>query len=244
MGDAFAVSVWYVDLAAASPALLRLDADVPRLSPEEYARATRFKDPEAGRSWLAAHVALRLALERTLGAGVRGAAFALSPRGKPSLADAAAANASAPSAFSLSHTKGHALVAIGKEPIGIDIERARTVRFEASRRHGIEQAGARLSASPLPDDAVGRFLQAWVRLEATAKADGTGMASMLTRAGVFGGRRGEGIAHDLLPPGVQVSDLPLGPGLFGAVAASCGPSGLRFDRMPVDYDGLAAFTRQ
>lgn len=234
------VSVWHVDLAATSSTLLMLEAETPRLSVEETERAARFAEPVVGERWLAAHIALRLALERALGTRARRVAFSLSPRGKPGIVNMGAAGASSPLGFSLSHTKGHALIAIGAEPIGVDIEGDRVVRIEASRRYGIEAAGARLSALPLPDGA-GRFLQAWVRLEAAAKADGSGMASMLTRAGVYGGRRGQGVADDLLPAELQVSDVALGPGLYGAVATERGASGFRVDRMPEDRDALAAF---
>lgn len=241
MADPAEVTVWHVDLGRAATALLQLEEEVPRLSAGERERAAKIRDSVLSRQWLAAHVALRLALERCLGPSVRSRDYVTSAGGKPALARSNAAMLPAV-AFSLSHTRGQALVAIGPDgPLGVDLEMQRTVRLAALRRQQIEIAGAGLSATPLPGDELGRFLQAWVRLEALAKADGEGLAKVLTRAGAFGGRRGAGAAPDLLPPGRQVHDLALGDGLYGAIASATDVTGVRVGQMPDDVATLRVF---
>lgn len=232
---ASATRVWCIDLAAALPALLTIEAETPRLSDADRGRAARISDGQAARDWIAAHVVLRLVLERELGPDVRRKTFALSSRGKPELPDSGIA-------FSLSHGAGRALIATGPTgALGVDIEDSRPVRLTGDRRQAIETAGAALSRQTLPASPDARFLQAWVRLEALSKADGEGLARILTRAGAFGARRGQGVADELLPDSVQVLDLALGPGLFAAIAMSVEATGAHVCHLPVDTDGLRAF---
>jgi 4'-phosphopantetheinyl transferase len=241
MAEVSGVTVWHVDLGQAAAALLTLEAELPRLSASEHARAVTISEPAAARMWLVAHVALRLALERALGADVRCEPFVPSPQGKPGLPRRSEGEA-ASVVFSLSHSKGQALVGLAPaDPLGVDLETRRSVRIAPSRRRDIEVAAAGLCGAPLPDDETGRFLQAWVRLEAAAKADGSGMARVLTRAGAFGSRRGQGASVDLLPAGTRVTDLALGPDLYGAIAAGGDMTGVHVGRMPTDVDGLRAF---
>lgn len=185
---------------------------------------------------MAAHVALRLALERALGPGVRRVAFARSARGKPELHDV-------PIAFSLSHGAGQALIATGPAgPLGVDIEGVRRLRLTGERRDAVVAGGAALSSRDLPKDSTGRFLQAWVRLEALAKAEGRGLAGVLSDTGAYGPRRGQGVAADLLPSGIAVNDLAVGAGLYAAIASASGEPVPSVERMPNDADGLGGFT--
>lgn len=229
--------VWCIDLRAAEPNLLALEAETPRLSEDDRLRASRFADDGHRRGWMAAHIALRLVIEQAGGVSVRRASFAQTANGRPFLADA-------PFDFSLSHAARHALIGItGCAPIGVDVEGMREIRMEAGRRSAIESAGAALTSDALPSvsDTV-RFLQAWVRLEALAKAEGTGMARVLSKAGAYGPRRGLAVDAQILPAGLRVMDLALGPDLFGAVALSSATVGLQVADMPVDIDGLRRFT--
>lgn len=212
--------LWLVDLERAAPALEALEAAEPRLAPDDHARARQFSDAHERRHRLAAYVAQRVALERIVGPGVRGTAFARSANGKPRLAGGEAA-------FSLSHSDGMALIGVTRRgDIGVDLERARPVRVAPRRRQLIVAAGAGLAGAPL-DMAQGEaaFLQAWARLEACAKAQGRGLARLLADVGV----RGDGarasparvaakarcIAEEA---GLEVHDLELTPPLYGAVA--------------------------
>lgn len=217
--------LWCVDLAASAPALHAIEASTPRLSEAETHRAAALSDPATREEWLAAHIALRLLIERACGTGWRRIAFAYEERGKPVLDGA-------PIGFSLSHASGLALIGIAPHGvIGVDVERARTVRIDPARRARIREAGAVLAPAPLPatdDDEA--FLQAWVRLEALAKAEGCGIGRLLTRLGILGAgaratidaaavkARAEALRAE--SPVQAVYDLQLGAAVYAAVACS------------------------
>ena len=172
--------LWCVDLGAAGPALHTLEERTPRLSPADRVRASDLTDPIVRAEWLATHIALRLLIERAAGTQWRRAVFTRSERGKPHLDGT-------PLAFSISHAPGLALIGLApRGSIGVDIERTRRVRVGEARRARIEEAGAALSNEPLPTEGNARFLQAWVRLESLAKADGCGIGRLLTRLGILG----------------------------------------------------------
>ena len=240
------IAIVLADLTAALAALEDAERSTPRLSADQHAR---FADLTArgnrqAQTWRAAHIALRIVLERHAGACVRGVCYTLEPGGRPHLP--VTPEWMDPPQFSLSHTGGFALIAVATtEPVGIDLECPRTVRLAPERRQPIEAAAQRLAMSePLPDAADDRFLQAWVRLEATAKATGEGMGRLLSKAGAIGAgfaasaaskRGGDPVAS------VTVRDLDLGHNCFAAIAARTLPASLLVEVLPADTAGLAAF---
>jgi 4'-phosphopantetheinyl transferase len=215
-----APELWCIDLTAAAPALHAIEQRIPRLSGADRARADAFSDARVRDEWLAVHIALRLLIERMAGPAWRAAAFTRAAHGKPQLDGA-------PIGFSLSHARGVAL--IGLTPagsIGVDVERLRNVRISVERRAAIEAAGAALGA-PLAGDGNARFLHAWVRLEAYAKADGCGIGRLLTRLGILGIAAAERADASGLRQRVGavatgaadgVRDLQLGVGIYAAAA--------------------------
>jgi 4'-phosphopantetheinyl transferase len=235
-----APELWCVDLSAAASALKAIEQRISRLSAEDRARAAQFSDARVREDWLATHIALRLLIERAVGPAWRGAALTREARGKPQLAGA-------PLGFSLSHARGVAL--IGLTPagtIGVEVERTREVRMAAERRAAVEAAGAALGAS-LAGDGNTRFLHAWVRLEAYAKADGCGIGRLLTQLGILGvaaaeradasgmlGRMGEvaGGAAD------GVRDLQLGDDIYAAAAFIGAQPVADVAWLPTDAKGL------
>jgi len=208
--------LWLVDLAAAASALESLESEAPRLSAADEQRLAVTADVGARRERRASHIALRLCLERVAGPVARGVPYTVSSSGKPSLAGTGVS-------FSLSHIPGRALIGITtRGEIGVDLERSRTVRIMGERRQAIERAGIELAGGlALPEAHEARFLTAWVRLEAIAKAEGSGVGAHLS---VFLGRRPK------LPPprpsGAQprglgpliARDLDVTCGLYAAVA--------------------------
>ncbi len=180
------IAVWHVDLARSTDALLALEQETPRLAPDDRRRAAQQGQGDSGhpgaRQRLAAYVAMRLVLERAFGTGVRGVTMTRSTQGRPSLAGLGGD-------FSLAHVADHALIAIALHgSVGVDLERSRPVRMTARRQAAIEQAAALLHEdASLPTAAPDRFLTAWVRLEAYAKARHIGMARLLTAIGAMGG---------------------------------------------------------
>jgi len=244
------IELWCVDLTAAAPALHAIEQHTPRLSKDDRARASSFSDDTVRTEWMATHIALRLLIERWDGARWRGAPYALADRGKPHLPDA-------PLSFSISHARGIALVGISRiGSIGVDIERTRTVRIGSPRRERIEVAGAALSTEPLPSEGEACFLQAWVRLEAYAKAEGCGIGRLLTRLGILGSgtagrpdaspgdRAGPApvISAVLTEPrantSLSVRDLQLGEGIYAAVAVPEGAALGDIPWLPSDREAL------
>lgn len=242
MSEAREPELWCVDLDAAAPALHAIEARTPRLSEAEAHRAAALSDPATRNEWLAAHIALRLLIERACGPQWRGIAFAHEERGKPVLAGA-------PILFSLSHAPGLALIGIAEQGvIGVDIERVRTVRIDAARRARIRAAGAIMAPAPLPSADDAGFLQAWVRLEALAKAEGCGIGRMLTRLGILGaGARAQADAGAMRAraaalraesPAKAVHDLQLGDAVYAAVACSGAPAPPSVSWLPTAVEAL------
>ena len=238
--SAGALELWHVDTRVSGAALEALEERVQLLSDWERTRAAEFSDRAQAGEWLAAHIALRVVLERVAGRAARGVAFTRFAGGKPQLEGA-------PVAFSLSHVAGAALIAVARGGIiGVDLERARKVRVREPRRARAEAAAAALDPSaPLPPPGEARFLQAWVRLEAFAKAEGTGVGRLLTRLGVSGdAARSEPEFRariESVMGATQVAatrDVALGETLFAAVA--CGPERAAFEvfRLPAEKSAL------
>ena len=216
------IELWLVDCDRCSTVLELIERDLPRLSAGDRARVQAIGDPRERSRRLTAYTALRLLIERIAGPAVRRRPIVRASGSKPVLGGRGAE-------FNLSHTEEYALIAVSRgQPLGVDIEQLRPARMSERRLAEIVALGAGLGDRPLPRPGTERrFLQAWVRLEAFAKARGVGIAQTLADAGL----RGKGRAQ--LPPaqvpaaarrlaaeaGLAVHDLRLPPGLCGAVAA-------------------------
>jgi len=221
--------LWLVDLARAADALAAVEAATPRLSAEDELKIARVADSATRRERRAAHVALRVLLERAFGPAWRRVPYAVSATGKPSLARAEGA-------FSLSHVSGLALIGLARGgAIGVDVERLRPLRLSDERRARIERAALELGGdAALPAPPERRTLQAWVRIEAAAKADGAGVGPLLERLGV--GRAGLRRDEPAAGAPLEVHDLALGEALFGAVALSAGTQVAPSRSFPLDRD--------
>jgi 4'-phosphopantetheinyl transferase len=234
-----AIDLWFVDIGASAAALQAIERETPRLSPEDRSRAATFPDAPLR---LAAYTALRLVIERQAGPSLRGRSFVRDRSGKPHLEAAGIA-------FSLAHTRAFALVAATRQPtIGVDLEQVRLITMANDHKEAIRAAGAGLARLPLPaagPDAA--FLHAWARLEAFTKARGATLAQTLEDTGTRGPRRGASAAHIqaiarqlAYRTRLTVSDIPLPPQFYGAVAAPHLPPLLRAPLLPADRDGLQA----
>jgi 4'-phosphopantetheinyl transferase len=228
--------LWLVDLEASSAALAAAEAATPRLSDEDSLRWEKMTDAARHERRLA-HIALRVLLERSIGPAIRRVPFVRSSTGKPALPNAGGIG------FSLAHASRFALIAIGPEPLGVDIEGPRPVRIPAARRLPIERAAVALAGGrPLAggdDDA--RLLSAWVRLEAVAKARGEGLAPVLEQL-----RPDSAIAAgtsdmiEALGRGIVAHDVEAPAGHFAAVALGAGRHPGAPRALPATRDGVAA----
>ena len=239
------VEIWSIDLPAAARGLLELEAEAGLLTSEDRAAAARFADQETATRRLAVVIGLRLLMSGVAGREAASRPFVRSAQGKPQLPGLECH-------FNVSHSVSDsgmcALLALSTDKVGVDIEAPRGVRMDARRRCLIEMAAVAVAeATPLPD-ATGerRFLQAWTRLEALAKADGCGIGRILTEIGAVGRR--PDLASGELPSMLQTlmaahvtRDLVLDGGAIGALSISrevVRPDAVR--RLPQDRDALEA----
>ena len=146
------IDVWHVDLETVT-------AHDP--TAEERERAARFATQELSRRYLAAHHALRAILARYTDEPMD---FALGDRGKPFLRHAAGVH------FSLSHSRGRALIAVSLEiEVGADIEHIRPLANYSAIVERYFPPG-----EPVPVDEAD-FFRRWTRMEAQWKARGVGL---------------------------------------------------------------------
>lgn len=224
-------TVWRVDL--------HLDPDDSEpgaglLSPEEQARADRFRRAEDRQRYRQSHAALRLVLGHTLDAPPLDLRFATSATGKPHLI-----RTGRPALhFNLSHSGRHALIGIASESeIGVDVEAIRPIGdpLAIARPHFHPDEITDLTRLPAPDrDAA--FFRCWTRKEAVVKALGTGLSlpldhfsvSVPPAAGAVRWMRSG-------PAGWSLCDLPLGPDAVGTVAIPLPNQGVRRLRLPTDW---------
>ena len=214
------MELWLVDLDACAPALAEIERDTPRLSPEDRERADALTDPREASRRRAAYTALRLAIERLAGPGVRGHPLTRDNSGKPELPGSGVA-------FSLAHTDDLALIGVTRlATIGVDLEKMRPIRMSPRHIADLCAAGAGLGREPLPVGSTERtFLQAWARIEAFTKARGHTLQRTLADLGLRNRpdrppspAETQSAARRLTrTAGLHVMDIKLGPTLHAAV---------------------------
>lgn len=142
------------------------------LAPDERAKADRFRFESDQRRAIVRRAALRETLARYLGASPAEVAFYYGPQGKPSLA---APFSESGIEFNLSFSGETALCAVGRQPLGVDIERYRVIEDAALvAKRFFTPAEIRLQSEA--DDPNRVFLRHWTRKEALIKATGSGLS--------------------------------------------------------------------
>jgi 4'-phosphopantetheinyl transferase len=230
--------IWLIDVDRSAPTLAKVEREVPRLTPQDRRRANAIQDPHNRRQRLAIATALRILLERMAGPHAARAPFLAGAAGKPRLAEDSVQ-------FSLSHIEGYALIGLTRVgEIGVDLERDRPLRISARRRAELMAVAEGLVGKPVagtsPD---ARFLQAWCRLEAFAKARGQGLGRTLADLGLRSGRQRTSaeietaVRQAVRAAGLTVRDIPLEAGLYAAVALGsvARPQARHF---PIDRAGI------
>jgi len=141
------VDVWTISLDEPREALL---------SPEEQARADRFRFERDRVHWTHARSALRAVLSRYVNGAPLDISFTLGVHGKPAVPGIE---------FNLSHAGGWAMIAVSEcAPVGIDLE---SIRANVEIGKLLERIGE----TPLSGSQADLF-QAWARREAKTKALG------------------------------------------------------------------------
>jgi 4'-phosphopantetheinyl transferase len=229
-----AVQVWRLFLDAYT--LQRtLTGAANMLGPEEMRRAARMRSAAARSEFMAARSLLRVLLGRVLETDPRTVPLQLSAQGKPYVA------AALPVEFNLSHSRGLVVVAIGLGmPIGVDVEFvngefvAEDEWMQMARDYFRADEVHRLTQVPAGPHRVVAFYQQWVRKEALAKADGSGLALPLKRLGATADEEGKAWM-DAGGVDALVQSLPVGPDHVGAIATLGGRTTLEH------YDAASLF---
>ena len=236
-----ALDVWLVDVLGSSAALNEIECCEPRLPNDEKERAGAGGDGALRAAWRTCRIALRLLIERCAGPELARRPFACNSAGKPHVPGASLH-------FNLSHRQGFALIVLSHgERVGVDLEAARRLTLPGPRRASLRAAAAAMIAGqPLPAGDAGT-LQAWTRLEAAAKAEGDGIGRLLTDLGLRGPRGGGPDADVrqrtrawLETAQLDVVDLALPQGLFGALAARGAQAPVTLFHFPAELRDVAA----
>lgn len=152
------------------------------ISPDERARATRFRRPLDRRRFVAARAFLRRILARYARVDCRKLKFEYGPHGKPQLQAECGAP---PLSFNLSHCGDAAMYAVAlRRNIGIDLEQLRPLQgCERIAKRRFPEADA-LALMNLPaDKRESAFFAYWVRNEALVKATGDGVRGLGVTSG-------------------------------------------------------------
>jgi 4'-phosphopantetheinyl transferase len=174
------VHVWRVSLAVDPSTLTALEL---LLSADERQRADRFAFPELRRRFIVTRANLRQLLGRYADRPAAGLRFTYGPAGKPGLSGGGWH-------FNVSHSGEQALIAVAAEAhaggsggpgvggVGVDIERVRSLDYDAMARGALPAADL-ISLSQAPPSAkADTFFRLWVRHEAQVKALGLGIGAL------------------------------------------------------------------
>ena len=145
------------------------------LSPDERARAERFRFDKDRNQFIECRAALRLLLSQYLNISPTALTFVKAAHGKPALANG---HSESGLRFNLSRRDGLALVAIARDrEIGVDVEliQAGLPIFEIANVSFSENELAELQSLPEAQQAAG-FYNCWTRKEAYVKARGEGFS--------------------------------------------------------------------
>lgn len=201
-------------------------ADEALLSADEIGRANAFRFERDRCSFVAARAFLRRTLSAYCEISPDRIAFRYSSAGRPELPWPGAP------VFSLSHSDGFALLALGDVgPIGADLERVRDMADRDSVAKTVMHPSEWSDFAGLDEaERTQAFFRLWTRKEAALKAQGTGLLAepALLEVGLGGGN-GE--------PPLTILDIPCRIAAIAAparyVAALCIP--LTATILPVDY---------
>ncbi len=149
---------------------MRLNSLMADLSADEVARAMRFYTQELRIAFQRCRATVRAVLGRYVGESPLSIEFGYGPQGKPFLLDRDIH-------FNVSHCKNVALIAVSRQPLGVDIEFCSLVALgRAALYKMVCHRSERIALTALPAAAQDRlFHQIWTRKEAYFKALGIGL---------------------------------------------------------------------
>jgi len=203
------VHLWHVPLQRSAARFSQL------LSQDERARADR-RVGDRRDAFIAAHVSTRLILARYLACPPENVPLASPPGERPTVDDRYLS-------FSLSHTEGSAVVAVGQGTIGVDLEQVEAIppdEVEGMADFILTSAEQVELRRRQPRERQTELVRAWSRKEAVLKACGVGlsqavMADISIQRTTDGGHTASMVGDAQL---FHVEDIDLGPDYVGAIA--------------------------
>jgi 4'-phosphopantetheinyl transferase len=138
------------------------------LTPEELARANRYRVAQTRAQFVAVRGSLRVLLGHYLDEEPGRVPIGVAPDGKPTLGTKGLE-------FNVSHTSGLALFAVGARPVGVDVEALREVTNAAGLVGRFFAAAEREQYERLPEGVrAAGFFRGWTCKEAVLKGIGCG----------------------------------------------------------------------
>lgn len=204
------VALWQLDLDLETPWQVGY---LRELADDEGARALRYVRSADRLRFVATRLSLRRLLGEQLGCTPLDVGFIQREHGKPALAGGGLE-------FNVSHTGGHALIAISEtQSVGVDIEVVKPARDTAALADKI-YAPAELAWLAAQGAAVGDFYTIWSCKEAVLKAWGCGIAGHMARLSAVPGKDHRvALTFDDAPqPDTQAWLLPVPEGHTAALA--------------------------
>ena len=225
-GSEAAVDVWGIRFSSFHDLTKFLSV----LSPEELARAKRFRFEKDYRSFVIARGAMKLLLADYLGTAPHLLALQCNAYGKPFFEE----RGREPIFFNLAHSADRALVAYCRTaPVGIDIEQLRgDIPFcEIAQQHFSAAENAALNRFDA-DERAAAFFRCWTRKEAYVKAYGQGLSLALDSFDVSLRRDDDplllAVRHDAEADGAwNIHDVEASPGYVAALAVKAPKAALR-----------------
>ncbi|MFE0805765.1 4'-phosphopantetheinyl transferase family protein [Streptomyces sp. NPDC058812] len=209
-----------------------LPEDTALLSAAELGIVRR-RSPQAAVRYAGAHAALRRVLARYLGEPPERIRLGRQPcprcrhpeHGRPRI-DWPPSGLD----FNLSRSGGHWLLAVvADHQVGADVEDGRTVDVQGSSAIVLtDDELAHMRAQPTEELRLAAFFHCWTRKEAVVKASGVGIVADLRTIEVRPADDGPVRVTHAEPNGPDtwtVQNLPVGPGLFAALAREAGSTG-------------------
>lgn len=160
------ISVFRIHLDQPEPIVARL---AQSLSPDEQARAARFRFDHLRRRFTVARGALRAILGKALDRVPASLTFTYGEHGKPALTDGLLS-------FNLSHSEEWGLCAVAQSrSVGVDLEIVQTRDMAALAARFFSPREAELLGTLPPEQRTAAFFRAWSSKEALVKATGQGL---------------------------------------------------------------------
>jgi 4'-phosphopantetheinyl transferase len=147
------------------------------LSMDETLHASRLHDAGQAQAYVCAHAALRRLIGKRTQRDPRELRFSTGPHGKPFVDDAPGLH------FSISYRSGCAVIAIARQPVGIDVESIRAAVDTQAIAQRFFTREEQVWIAQADNEQV--FYTLWARKEALVKAAGVGIDAM-GRAGAQG----------------------------------------------------------